>query len=199
MKQLYPKAKFVKLQKRKVGPNRMIQFAFVVFDNEQDCAEALNAHTEIADEKVHVSFARAQKPQSPKTIENNKQQLQQSQQKVKTPPPKKQDVELMTNSIYVGQLPELVNENDIKKLFPKATNVEVIPATPKKTGVRPGHAFVTFADDASAAAAIKQGPTLTLKNTQLKINYRTKRPQPPVAQKRPVEEEEAGPKKRKKN
>jgi len=131
MKKLYPKAKFVKLQKRKVGPNRMIQFAFVVFENEDDCEEALKAHTEIAGEKVHVSFARAQKPQSPKTIENNKQQqlLQQQQKQLQ---PKQKDLELMTNSIYVGQIPENVVDSDIKKLFPKSTNIELIPAQPKK-------------------------------------------------------------------
>lgn len=81
----------------------------------------------------------------------------------------------ITDAIYVGQLPENVEESDIKKLFPKATKVELIPAKTKPKGVRPGFAFVTFPDDKSAAAAIKLGPTLKLKNSPLKIAYRTKK------------------------
>ena len=82
----------------------------------------------------------------------------------------------MTNTIYVGQLPENVEESDIKKLFPKSTKVDLIPAKTHPKGVRPGFAFVTFSDDNSAAAAIKLGPSLKLKNTQLKVAYQTKRP-----------------------
>ncbi len=82
----------------------------------------------------------------------------------------------MTNTIYVGQLPENVEESDIKKLFPKSTKIDLIPAKTNAKGVRPGFAFVTFSDDNLAAAAIKLGPTLKLKNTQLKVAYQTKRP-----------------------
>ncbi len=42
--------------------------------------------------------------------------------------------EFMTDSIYVGQLPVDIKENDLKKLFPKAKNVTLIPAE----GSRPG-------------------------------------------------------------
>jgi len=88
---------------------------------------------------------------------------------------KKPEQQLSTNVIYVGQLPEHTEENDIKKLFPKSTKIELIPAKANNKGVRPGFAFVTFAEDSAAAAAIKLGPSLTLKNTQLKVNYQTKR------------------------
>lgn len=40
----------------------------------------------------------------------------------------------MTDSIYVGQLPSDIKENDLKKLFPKAKNVTLAPAE----GTRPG-------------------------------------------------------------
>lgn len=40
----------------------------------------------------------------------------------------------MTDSIYVGQLPSDIKENDLKKLFPKAKNVTLTPAE----GTRPG-------------------------------------------------------------
>ena len=79
------------------------------------------------------------------------------------------------NAIYVGQLPEHVEESDIKNLFPKSTKIELIPAKTKAKGVRPGFAFVTFSDDKSAAAAIKLGPSLKIKDTQLKVAYQTKR------------------------
>ncbi|CAF2885668.1 unnamed protein product [Rotaria sp. Silwood2] len=53
---------------------------------------------------------------------------------------------------------------------------ELFPAKIKNKDVRPGFAFVTFPDDNSTvAAAIKLEPTLTLKNTQLKVSYQTKR------------------------
>ncbi len=42
--------------------------------------------------------------------------------------------EFMTDSIYVGQLPGDIKENDLKKLFPKAKNVTLTPAE----GSRPG-------------------------------------------------------------
>ncbi|CAF3643117.1 unnamed protein product, partial [Rotaria sordida] len=90
----------------------------------------------------------------------------------------KSEKQLSTNAIYVGQLPEHVVEDDIKKLFPKATKIELHSAKAKNKGVRPGFAFITFSDDNSAAAAIKLGPTLTLKNTQLKVAYQTKRATP---------------------
>lgn len=90
--------------------------------------------------------------------------------------------QIVTNGIYVGQLPEHVVEDDIKNLFPKATKIDLVQAKAKNKGVRPGFAFVTFADDSSAAAAIKLGPTLTLKDTQLKVAYQTKRPTPAAAQ-----------------
>ena len=44
------------------------------------------------------------------------------------------------------------------------------------------HAFVTFPDDASASAAVKQGATF--KNTTLKVAFQTKRADP---QKRSVD------------
>ncbi len=81
----------------------------------------------------------------------------------------------VTNTVYVGQLPENVEESDLKKLFPKSTKIELIPTKTTPKGVRPGFAFVTFSDDNSAAAAIKLGPSLKLKNTQLKVGYQTKR------------------------
>jgi len=65
-----------------------------------------------------------------------------------------------------------------KKLFPKANKIELFPAKANNKGVRPGFAFVTFPDDNSAAGAIKLGPSLTLKNTQLKVAYQTKRTTP---------------------
>jgi hypothetical protein len=42
--------------------------------------------------------------------------------------------EFMTDSIYVGQLPADIKENDLKKLFPKAKNVTLTSAE----GTRPG-------------------------------------------------------------
>ena len=86
--------------------------------------------------------------------------------------------QLSTNAIYVGQLPEHVVEEDIKKLFPKSTKIDLVAAKANNKGVRPGFAFVTFGDDSAAAAAIKQGPSLTLKNAQLKVAYQTKRVTP---------------------
>ncbi|CAF4041545.1 unnamed protein product, partial [Adineta steineri] len=80
--------------------------------------------------------------------------------------------EFMTDSVYVGQLPADIKENDLKKLFPKAKNITLTSAE----GQRPGHAFVSFSDDASAAAAVKQGATY--KNNQLKVAFQTKRPEP---------------------
>jgi hypothetical protein len=40
----------------------------------------------------------------------------------------------LSDSVYVGQLPADIEENDLKKLFPKATNVQITPAA----GPRPG-------------------------------------------------------------
>ncbi|CAF4323933.1 unnamed protein product, partial [Rotaria magnacalcarata] len=71
--------------------------------------------------------------------------------------------------IYVGQLPVDIKENDLKKLFPKAKNVTMIPAE----GTKPGHAFLSFPDDSSAAAAVKQGANF--KTTELKVAFQTKR------------------------
>jgi len=131
---------------------------------------------------VNVSYAFAQSGKKPANTTNDANKKQE-----KTPPPTKQtpakkkektkpaEKELSTNSIYVGQLPEHVVEDDVKKLFPKALKVDLIPAKAANKGVRPGFAFVTFPDDNSAAAAIKLGPSLTLKNTQLKVAYQTKR------------------------
>jgi len=70
----------------------------------------------------------------------------------------------------------------VKKLFPKANKVELFAAKAKNKGVRPGFAFLTFPDDNSAAAAIKLGASLTLKNTQLKVAYQTKRETPTTAE-----------------
>jgi RNA recognition motif-containing protein len=55
-----------------------IRFAFVTFENESDCADALKAHTHIGGEKVNVSYAFAkgdkqQKSTTP-TENTNKQQ-----------------------------------------------------------------------------------------------------------------------------
>jgi len=65
-----------------------------------------------------------------------------------------------------------------KKLFPKSNKIDLHPAKATNKGVRPGFAFVSFPDDNSAAAAIKLGPSLTLKDTQLKVAYQTKRVTP---------------------
>jgi RNA recognition motif-containing protein len=97
----------------------------------------------------------------------------------------------MSDSIYVGQLSAEIKENDLRKLFPKAKQITLIAAE----GTRPGlvstmfvfslrdvqrycsrHAFVAFADDVSAAAAVEKGAMF--KNTQLKVAFQTKRNQP---------------------
>ena len=58
------------------------RFAFVTFDKESDCAEALKAHTQIGGEKVNVNYAFAQtaKPQQQQkpNNESNKKQEQKS-------------------------------------------------------------------------------------------------------------------------
>jgi len=138
-----------------------------------DCADALKAHTQIAGGNVNVSYSfspsakQQQQPAKPTSTD--------SENKTKKPPAKPVGKQTSTNAIYVGQLPEKVEESDIKKLFPKSTKIELFPPKPNAKGVRPGFAFVTFSDDNSAAAAIKLGPSLTLKNTQLKVAYQTKR------------------------
>jgi RNA recognition motif-containing protein len=185
LKSLYPKAKSVKMQKRKVGPNKkFVQFAFVTFENESDAAEALKSVSQIGGEKVNVSFAFAQsgkkveeksEEKSEKSEKPAKQQAKKTEAKKDKTPVEK---ELSTNVIYVGQLPEHAAEDDVKKLFPKSTKIDLIAAKASNKGVRPGFAFVTFADDVSAAAAIKLGPTLTLKGSQLKVAYQTKRTTP---------------------
>ncbi|CAF0978455.1 unnamed protein product [Adineta steineri] len=196
MKALYPKAKTVKMQKRKVGPNSHIQFAFVTFENESEAANAFKAHTQIGGEKVNISYAFAQKnpQQQPKQGDTSnvsdkkpEQKKNDNKEKKQTPPPAKKEKvksekQLSTNSIYVGQLPEHVTEDDIKKLFPKANKIELFPTKAKNKGVRPGFAFLTFPDDNSAAAAIKLGASLTLKDTQLKVNYQTKKATPITAE-----------------
>lgn len=168
---------------------RSFRFAFVTFENESDAAEGLKAHTTIGGEKVNVSFAFASsgKKEEKKGTENNNNKTQENQSNKKTEAkkekqqqkPKKEKVveekQLSTNVIYVGQLPENVAEDEVKKLFPKSSKIELIPAKANNKGVRPGFAFVSFADDASAAAAVKAGPTLTLKGSQLKVAYQTKR------------------------
>jgi RNA recognition motif-containing protein len=175
------------MQKRKVGPNKFIQFAFVSFENESDCAEAFKAHSQIAGEKVNISYAflntgkqqaNTNNKQEQKPGNNNKNQEKTPTKptpKTEKPEKKKSEKQLSTNSLYVGQLPEHVVEDDIQKLFPKANKIELFPAKAKNKGVRPGFAFITFPDDNSAAAAVKLGPSLTLKNTQLKVAYQTKR------------------------
>jgi RNA recognition motif-containing protein len=163
------------------------RFAFVSFENEADCGEAFKAHSQIAGEKVNVSYAflnkgkqqeNTNKTQEQKPANTNKNQ-EKSPGKPTTPnqkpQQKKSGKELSTTSIYVGQLPEHVAEDDVQKLFPKASKIELFPAKAKNKGVRPGFAFITFPDDNSAAAAVKLGPSLTLKNTQLKVAYQTKR------------------------
>jgi len=137
MKTLYPKAKSVKMQKRKVGPNnKAIQFAFVSFENESDCADALKAHTQIGGEKVNVSYAFAStgkqkqntnnesnKKQEQKPVNTNKKQ--EKNQNKQTPSKentnkKESGKQLSTTAIYVGQLPEHVVEDDVKKTFSKS-------------------------------------------------------------------------------
>ena len=85
------------------------------------------------------------------------------------------DKQIAKNSIYVGQLPENVEKSDLKKVFPKSTEIELFPAKTTPKGSRAAFAFVTFPDENSAAAAIKLGPSLKLKNTPLKVAYQTKR------------------------
>lgn len=174
------------------------RFAFVSFENEADCTEAFKAHSTISGEKVNISYAFLQagkKPQQQGSAKNQQNNKKQEQKPANTPKvqeqksgksqdkqtgdkkeKKKSEKPLVTNAIYVGQLPEHTVEDDVKKLFPKANKIELFAAKAKNKGVRPGFAFVTFPDDNSAAAAIKLGPTLTLKDTQLKVAYQTKRP-----------------------
>ncbi len=153
----------------------------------------MTAHTQIGGEKVNIAYAFAptgkQQKQGNANDQSNKKQEQKAantnknQEKTPTKPTPKAEKkakpqtekQLSTNAIYVGQLPEHVGEDDVKKLFPKADKVEVFPAKANNKGVRPGFAFVTFPDDSSAAAAIKLGPSLTMKDTQLKVAYQTKR------------------------
>jgi len=184
------------MQKRKVAPNKFIQFAFVSFENEADCADAFKAHSQIGGEKVNISYAfvktgkqpantteQSNKKQQSKTDNNNKNQAKTpAKPATGKPEKKKSEKELSTNAIYVGQLPEHVVEDDVKKLFPKANKVELFPAKAGNKGVRPGFAFITFPDDNSAAAAVKLGPSLTMKNTQLKVAYQTKQKSATAAQ-----------------
>lgn len=170
------------------------RFAFVSFENESDCAEAFKAHSQIGGEKVNISYAflnaGKQQANANKGANTNNQSNTKQEQKPaannnnnkaqgKTPPAKSEKKQsgkqLSTNAIYVGQLPEHVVEDDIKKLFPKADKVQLFPAKAGNKGVRPGFAFVSFSDDNSAAAAVKIGPSLTLKNSQLKVAYQTVR------------------------
>ena len=39
------------------------------------------------------------------------------------------------DSIYVGQLPADIQENDLRKLFPKTTNVQLTPAAGTRLGL----------------------------------------------------------------
>jgi hypothetical protein len=43
--------------------------------------------------------------------------------------------EFMTDSLYVGQLPNDIQESDLKKLFPKASKISLVAAE----GTRPGY------------------------------------------------------------
>jgi hypothetical protein len=52
------------------------RFAFISFENESDCAEALGAHTHIGGEKVNVSYAFAQTGKQQTNNEPNKKQEQ---------------------------------------------------------------------------------------------------------------------------
>ena len=113
LKALYPKAKSVKMQKRKVGPNHKVvqyvtdrlfsydgrnsihlfcRFAFVSFENESDCATALTAHSQIGGEKVNISYAFAQtgKKQEQKENNNNKQEQKENKSNDKKEPNKNQ-------------------------------------------------------------------------------------------------------------
>lgn len=165
------------------------RFAFISFENESDCAEALKAHSQIGGEKVNISYAFSnagkQQPNANKAANTKQEQKpaannnNNNKPQGKTTPAKSEkkqtEKQLSTNAVYVGQLPEHVVEDDIKKLFPKADKVQLFPAKANNKGVRPGFAFVSFPDDNSAAAAVKIGPTLTLKSAQLKVAYQTVR------------------------
>ncbi len=133
---------------------------------------------------MNISYAFAQTGKQQPQANTNKKQEQKPPTNENTPKKEKTKSvkQLSTNAIYVGQFPEHVVEDDVKKLFPKSNKVEFFPAKATNKGVRPGFAFVTFPDDNSAAAAIKLGPTLTLKNTQLKVAYQTKRATPITAE-----------------
>jgi len=91
MKTLYPKAQSIKMKKRKVGPNhKVVQFAFIAFENEADCSEAMKAHTQIGGEKVNVAYAFLQKPK-------NEQQQQQPKPSTPDSSSKKQKKEKKNN------------------------------------------------------------------------------------------------------
>ena len=66
----------------------------------------------------------------------------------------------VTNTIYVGQLPEKVEESDLKKLFPKSTKIELIAPKTSPKGVRPGFAFVTFQLSRSTSQFMSNRPHL---------------------------------------
>ncbi|CAF1186001.1 unnamed protein product, partial [Didymodactylos carnosus] len=83
--------------------------------------------------------------------------------------------EPVMNCIYIEPIPEHTEQNAIKQLFPKSTKIEIFSPQSKTPGdMRTGHALVTFADTAKAAAAMEEGTTLTLNNRQLKLSYCTK-------------------------
>jgi len=80
------------------------RFAFISFENESDCAEALGAHTHIGGEKVNVSYAFAQ---TGKQQTNNEPNKKQEQKPVNTNTNKKQE----NNK----NKPATANENSNKK------------------------------------------------------------------------------------
>ena len=65
----------------------LIRFAFIIFENESECADALQAHRKIGGEKVNVSYAFAKKEnqKKPTVTESNKN----PEQKKQTTPTKK--------------------------------------------------------------------------------------------------------------
>lgn len=158
----------------------------------------MNTHKQIGGEKINVSYAFAKRTKQQKSASSDSNQS--PEKKPSTPPNNTNktqaantglfgmmffdfsffcmflgDKQASKNSIYVGQLPENVEKSDLKKLFSKSTEIELFPATTTPKGVRAAFAFVTFPDENSAAAAIKLGPSLKLKNTPLKVAYQSKR------------------------
>ena len=137
VKTLYPKATTVKLQKRKVGPNKFIQFAFVNFENESECADAFKAHTQIGGEKVNISYAFAQgKKQEVKPSDSTKKPEQKpanesnKNKPAKEAPKKKEKVQagesndvsssLSLSTSFVPSRKRVVHQFDLRRSIARA-------------------------------------------------------------------------------